>query len=164
MAIVRNILDLRANLPARAGLLGLDLGKATIGVAGSDPDLLLASPIETIARTKLAHDLDAVLAIYDARAAAAIVLGWPVNMDGSEGPRCQATRQFAHDLLRLREVPILLWDERWSTMAVERAMIRADVSRAKRAKAVDRLAAAHILQGALDALRAAARGSDIRGG
>lgn len=135
-------------------LLGLDLGTKTIGVAVADGAWMIATPVDTIRRKKLQPDLDALFALADARNAAGLVLGLPINMDGSEGPRCQATRAFARELLKRRDLPILLWDERLSTSAVERQMIEsADMSRKKRAEQVDRAAAAYILQGALDALR-----------
>ena len=157
MALFRNIQDLARALPAGTTLLGLDVGKKTIGLAGSDPTGTVATPLATIERTRLARDLARIEALARERGAGALVLGWPVNMDGTEGPRCQAVLALARDLEQALGLPILLWDERWSTQAVERAMIMGDLSRAKRAKAVDRLAAAYILQGALEALRAAPR-------
>ncbi len=147
-------------LPRDGRLVGLDLGKTTIGMAISDPGLSLASPIGTIRRTKFTPDAKALLRIMDERGAAGLVVGLPINMDGSEGPRCQSVRAFVADLARLRDLPVAFWDERLSTMAVERAMLAADLSRGKRAKAVDSAAAAWILQGALDALgHARARGA-----
>ncbi|SDG39929.1 Holliday junction resolvase RuvX [Roseospirillum parvum] len=151
------ILDALADLPAAAprgrSLMGLDLGTRTIGLAVSDPDWRIASPLDTIRRRRLAADLDALLAAMDSRQVGGLVLGWPVEMDGRPGKRCQATRQFARDLLTHREVPIALWDERLSTAAVERVMIAdMDLSRRRRAGKVDQSAAAWILQGALDAL------------
>ena len=153
---VLTLTDLAASLPRGARLVGLDLGTRTIGMAVSDPGRTLASPIGTIRRTKFTPDAKALLALMDERQATALVIGLPVNMDGSEGPRCQSVRAFASDLMRLRDLPIAFWDERLSTMAVERAMLSADVSRSKRAQAVDSAAAAWILQGALDALSRAA--------
>jgi putative Holliday junction resolvase len=139
-------------LPAR--LIGLDLGTKTIGVAVSDGGWAVATPVTTIRRVKLRPDLEALFRLYDERRAGGIVLGLPVNMDGTSGPRAQATRAFAHELLKHRDVPLLLWDERLSTSAVERQMIEAlDMSRRKRAAQVDQAAAAYILQGALDALK-----------
>jgi putative Holliday junction resolvase len=146
---------LKAALPKGARLLGLDLGSKTIGVAVSDGALLVASPVTTIRRGKFAADAAALLALADERGAAGLVIGLPVNMDGTEGPRCQSTRQFARNLSGVRDMPYAFWDERLSTAAVERAMIAADLARAKRAKAVDRMAAGYILQGALDFLRRA---------
>jgi len=138
--------------PARGALLGLDLGTKTIGVAVSDPDRRLATGVETIRRTAFTADAARLLAIAGARSAVGLVLGLPINMDGSEGPRAQSTRAFARNLARLTEMPIALWDERLSTAAVERELIAADVSRAKRAKVIDEHAAIFILQGALDRL------------
>jgi len=133
-------------------LLGLDLGTKTIGLALSDTRMRIASPFETIRRTRFAADLARLLAIVEAEGVGGLVLGLPVNMDGSEGPRCQSVRQIAANILLRIDLPIAFWDERMSTMAVERAMIEADLSRRKRAEAIDRAAAAYILQGALDAL------------
>ncbi|MGE5538887.1 MAG: Holliday junction resolvase RuvX [Gemmatimonas sp.] len=151
---LRNPADLAERLPVRAPLIGLDLGTKTIGVAATNPERTLASARETIRRTKLKADLERLLALVDAEGAIAIVLGLPLNMDGSEGPRCQAVRQFATDLLKLRDLDVVLWDERLSTVAVTRTMLDADVSRARRAEAVDKLAAAYILEGFIDWLKA----------
>ncbi|MGA0564908.1 Holliday junction resolvase RuvX [Ancylobacter sp. VNQ12] len=140
-------------LPPRGGLVGLDLGTKTIGVASSDPDRRLAAPVETIARKQFTPDARRILSLAGARGAVGFVLGLPVNMDGSEGPRAQASRAFARNLARLTELPIILWDERLSTAAVERDMIAMDMSRARRAEVVDQQAATFILQGALDRLR-----------
>jgi putative holliday junction resolvase len=133
-------------------LIGLDLGTKTIGVAVSDPDRRLATPVETIARKRFGDDAARLLALAGERRAAGFVIGLPINMDGSEGPRAQATRAFARNLAKLTERPIALWDERLSTAAVERALIEADVSRNKRKAVIDQHAAAYILQGALDRL------------
>jgi putative holliday junction resolvase len=143
-------------LPARGALLGLDLGTKTIGVAVSDPDRRLAAPVETIARKRFGEDAARLVALAGERRVAGFVLGLPINMDGSEGPRAQATRAFARNLARLTELPIALWDERLSTAAVERELIAADMSRQRRAEVIDQHAAVFILQGALDRL---ARGS-----
>ena len=143
---------LRAALPRNQRLLGLDVGEKTIGLALSDPALSVASPISTIRRTKFTADANALLKLAAERGVGGLVIGLPLNMDGSEGPRCQSVRQFAANLLKLKDLPILFWDERMSTMAVERAMIAHDVTRAKRDKVVDQAAAAFILQGALDAI------------
>ena len=132
-------------------LAGLDVGTRTIGVAICDAGWHFAGPLETIRRTKFTHDLEALRKILDREHTVGIVVGLPLNMDGSDSPRTQSVRAFAQNLAPL-DRPILLWDERWSTQAVERAMIEADVSRARRAEKVDALAAAHILQGAIDAL------------
>jgi putative Holliday junction resolvase len=139
-------------LPARGALIGLDLGTKTIGVATSDPDRRLATAVETIARKNFSADAARLLALAAERTAIGFVLGLPINMDGTEGPRAQSTRAFARNLARLTHVPIALWDERLSTAAVERELIAADVSRAKRAKVIDQHAALFILQGALDRL------------
>src|SRR5437763_6052840 len=139
-------------LPPRGALIGLDLGTKTIGVAASDPDRRLAAGVETIARKNFTTDARRLLALAAERKAAGFVLGLPLNMDGSEGPRAQSARAFARNLARLTELPIALWDERLSTAAVERALIAADVSRSRRAKAIDQHAAVFILQGALDRL------------
>ena len=139
-------------LPPRGALIGLDLGSKTIGVAASDPDRRVAAPVETIARQRFSLDAQRILDLAVERRAAGLVLGLPINMDGSEGPRAQATRAFARNLARLTELPIALWDERLSTAAVERALIAADASRVKRKNVIDQHAAAYILQGALDRL------------
>jgi len=144
--------DAAALLPDRGALLGLDLGSKTIGVAASDPDRRVAAPVETISRKRFALDAGRILALAAERRAAGLVLGLPINMDGSEGPRAQSTRAFARNLSRLTELPIALWDERLSTAAVERALIAADASRAARKSVIDQHAAAYILQGALDRL------------
>jgi putative Holliday junction resolvase len=141
-----------ALLPRRGTLIGLDLGTKTIGVASSDPDRRLATGVETIARTSFTADANRLLALATERKAAGLVLGLPINMDGSEGPRAQSTRAFARNLARLTELPIALWDERLSTAAVERDLIAADASRKQRAAVIDQHAAAFILQGALDRL------------
>jgi len=136
---------------AHGKLAGFDVGTKTVGVAICDAGWHFAGPLETIRRTKFMQDLAALRAIIIREHIVGLVIGLPLNMDGSDSPRTQSTRAFARNLSPL-ELPILLWDERWSTQAVERAMIDADVSRAKRAEKVDALAAAHILQGAIDAL------------
>ena len=152
-ASILTIADAAPLLPPRGGLIGLDLGTKTIGVASSDPERRLAAPVETIARKQFTPDAARILSLATARGAIGFVLGLPVNMDGSEGPRAQASRAFARNLARLTELPILLWDERLSTAAVERDMIAMDMSRARRAEVVDQQAATFILQGALDRLR-----------
>jgi putative pre-16S rRNA nuclease len=144
--------DIAPLLPVRGALIGLDLGTKTIGVAVSDPDRKLAAGVTTIARKIFTADANRVLALAAERHAAGYVLGLPVNMDGSEGPRAQSTRAFARNFAKLTELPIGLWDERLSTAAVERDLIAADISRARRAAVIDQHAAAFILQGALDRL------------
>ncbi|MGA2568011.1 MAG: Holliday junction resolvase RuvX [Pseudolabrys sp.] len=146
------LLDVAALLPARGSLIGLDLGTKTIGVASSDPDRKLAAGVETVARTNFTADARRLLALAAERNAIGFVLGLPINMDGSEGPRAQSTRAFARNFAKLTALPIALWDERLSTAAVERELIAADVSRKKRAAVIDQHAAAYILQGALDRL------------
>ena len=138
-------------LPSGGKLGGLDVGTKTIGLAICDSGWHFAGPVETVRRGKFAKDLATLHLFIDCEKIAGLVVGLPLNMDGTDSPRTQSVRAFARNLAPL-ELPILLWDERWSTQAVERAMISADVSRAKRAEKVDALAAAHILQGAIDAL------------
>ncbi|MBS9476600.1 Holliday junction resolvase RuvX [Ancylobacter radicis] len=152
-APILSIVDAAPLLPPRGGLIGLDLGTKTIGVASSDPDRRLAAGVETIARKQFTPDAQRILSLASARHAAGFVLGLPVNMDGSEGPRAQSSRAFARNLAKLTELPIVLWDERLSTAAVERDMLAMDMSRARRAEVVDQQAATFILQGALDRLR-----------
>ena len=144
--------------PTRRRLLGLDLGEKTIGLALSDRRLTVASPLETLKRQKFTQDAAALAALCTEREVGGLVLGLPVNMDGSEGPRCQSVRQFAANLVELAgfELPIAFWDERLSTVAIERLLVtEADLSRKRRSEVVDKMAAAYILQGALDALAAA---------
>jgi len=145
--------DALAAIPADRRLMGLDLGTKTIGVATSDRTRMIATPIETIARKKFTQDAERLLAIIQAENIGLIVLGLPVNMDGTEGPRCQSTRAFARNFAKLSTAQIVFWDERLSTAAVERMLIEADASRAKRDQVIDKLAAAWILQAALDSLR-----------
>jgi len=139
-------------LKAQGALAGLDLGTVTIGVAVSDGMRAVASPLETIKRKKFTLDANRLLDIIAARDIQGIVLGLPRNMDGSEGPRAQATRAFARNLERLTPLPITFWDERLSTVAAERALLEADTSRRRRAEVIDSVAAAYILQGLLDRL------------
>lgn len=152
MGVILPLAEAATMLPPRGSLLGLDLGDKTIGVASCDPDRRLATGVETVMRTRFTADAQRLLALAAERHATGFVLGLPVNMDGSEGARAQATRAFARNLAKLTELPIALWDERLSTAAVERELIAADVSRAKRAAVIDQHAAAFILQGALDRL------------
>ena len=146
------LVEIASLLPARGALIGLDLGTKTIGVAASDPDRRLAAGVTTVMRRAFTADANAVIALAAERRAAGYVLGLPINMDGSEGPRAQSTRAFARNFAKLTELPIGLWDERLSTAAVERGLIEADMSRARRAEVIDQHAAAFILQGALDRL------------
>ena len=152
MAIV-DISELPEVLPTSARLLGLDLGSKSIGLAISDSLFQIASPLETIHRRKFTVDATALKQVIDKRDIGGLILGLPRNMDGSEGPRCQSTRQFAANLLQKFDIPIAFWDERLSTVAVERILIdEADLSRQKRADVIDKMAASYILQGALDRL------------
>ena len=145
--------DIPATLARDQRLMGLDLGTKTIGLALSDVSRTIATPLSTVIRKKFTQDAEALLALVAKHDVGALVLGLPVSMDGSEGPRCQSVRSFAANLLKLREIPIALWDERWSTAAVTRTLLEADASRARRAELVDKLAAAYILQGAMDMLK-----------
>lgn len=142
-----------ATLPAHRGLIGLDLGDKTIGVALSDRLLSVATAQETIKRRKFGLDAARLLEIATEREACGLILGLPRNMDGSEGPRCQSTRAFARNLEKLTDLPITFWDERLSTVAAERALIEADMTRKRRSEVIDAVAASYILQGALDRLR-----------
>src|SRR3954447_1918200 len=151
-AIVADLVEAARHWPPRGALLGLDLGTKTIGVATSDADRRLATAVETIARKAFTADAQRVIELAGERRCAGFVLGLPLNMDGSEGPRAQSTRAFARNFSKLTELPIALWDERLSTAAVERELILADVSRKKRAAVIDQHAAIFILQGALDRL------------
>jgi putative Holliday junction resolvase len=151
-APVLPLIDAAALWPERGALIGLDLGTKTIGVASSDPDRRLAAGVETVRRKAFRADAARLLVIATERKAVGFVLGLPINMDGSEGPRAQSTRTFARNLAGLTTLPIGLWDERLSTAAVERGLIAMDVSRAKRAEVIDEHAAMFILQGALDRL------------
>ena len=141
-----------AALKPGAALMGLDLGTRTIGIAVSDTMRQVASPLETLRRTKFGVDAAALIARMDARRIGGLVLGLPRNMDGSEGPRAQSTRAFARNLAGLTVIPITFWDERLSTVAAERALLEADTSRTRRAEVIDHVAAAYILQGLLDRL------------
>ncbi len=149
------VIDLSA-LPAlltrNQRLIGVDLGTKTIGLALSDVNLSIATPLETIRRVKFTPDVQAMLALAEKHGVGAFVFGLPKNMDGSEGPRVQATRAFVRNMERLTALPVAFWDERLSTAAVTRTLLEADASRARRAELVDKMAAAYILQGALDRL------------
>lgn len=139
-------------LPARGRLLGVDLGTKTIGLAMTDVERRIASPLETLRRSKFTPNAAEILRIVEKFDIVAVVIGLPLNMDGSEGPRAQATRSFARNLAPLIKIPIVYWDERLSTVAVTRTLIEADASRARRGVLVDKLAASFILQGAIDRL------------
>ena len=154
MAIV-DITELRAAVPAGKRLLGLDLGSKTIGLAICDSGFTVASPLETLRRRKFTQDAIALEALIAERDVGGLILGLPRNMDGSEGPRAQSTRQFAANLLGRSDITITFWDERLSTVAVERVLIdEADLSRRKRGDVVDKMAASYILQGAIDLIAA----------
>jgi putative Holliday junction resolvase len=159
-ASILPLIEAAAHWPERGALVGLDLGTKTIGVAVSDPDRRLATGVETIQRKTFTVDAARLLAIASERRAEGFILGLPINMDGSEGPRAQSTRAFARNLAKLTDFAIGLWVERLSTVAVERELIGLDMSRAKRAKVIDEHAAIFILQGALDRLAAQRRSSE----
>jgi len=150
--ICTDIRDFRAELRPLAPLLGLDLGTKTIGVAISDRFLTVATPLLTVKRKKFGLDATRLLDLATERDVGGLVLGLPRNMDGSEGPRCQATRAFARNLSPLTDLPIFFWDERLSTVAAERALLEADTSRQRRTEVINHVAAGYILQGALDRL------------
>jgi len=154
--------DFLASLPQGRAICGLDLGDKTIGVAVSDLRRTVSTPIHVIRRSKFTEDAAALLAILSERNICGIILGLPLNMDGSEGPRVQSTRAFARNLIKLTDLPITFWDERLSTVAAERALLEADTSRKRRREVIDQVAAGYILQGALDRLAYMAR--DIAAG
>jgi putative holliday junction resolvase len=151
--IAADIAGFAAALPAVGAVMGLDFGEKTIGVAVSDRMRSVASPLETVRRAKFTLDAGRLMEIATAREIAGVVIGLPLNMDGTEGPRCQSTRAFARNLERLTPLPIGFWDERLSTVAAERALLEADTSRKRRGEVIDHVAAGVILQGALDRLR-----------
>lgn len=150
---VTTILDLKPLKTGKNRLLGIDLGDKTIGLCLSDITWSIATPMETIRRTRLQSDLEQLQKVLQGHQIAGIVIGLPINMNGSEGPQAQKVRQFVEKVLELADIPIILWDERLSTTAVTRTLLQADVSRQKRSQVVDKMAASFILQGALDALR-----------
>ena len=151
--LIGKLSELRAALAPGQRLMGLDVGSKTIGLALSDPGLMIASPYDTIRRVKFTEDARSLIATAHKEGVGGFVIGLPVNMDGTEGPRCQSVRQFQKNLEEKIDLPMLFWDERLSTAAVTRTLIEADRSRARRAELVDKMAAAYILQGALDAAR-----------
>lgn len=151
--IFDDIAEFAAALPPMRALIGLDLGEKTIGVAVSDGMLSVATPLETIRRTKFTQDAARLQEIIADRRIGGLILGLPRNMDGSEGPRCQSTRAFARNFDRLGDLPIGFWDERLSTVAAEKALLEADTTRKRRAEVIDHVAASYILQGVLDRLR-----------
>ena len=138
---------------AKTRLLGLDVGEKTVGLALSDISWTIATPMDTIRRTKFSKDIQKLQSIVAEHSVAALVIGLPINMNGTEGPRCQSTRQFATNIQEHIDIPICFWDERLSTTAVTRTLLEADVSRKKRAQVIDKMAASFILQGALDGLK-----------
>ena len=144
--------QLRDAVPAGSRVLGLDVGTKTIGLALSDTRLVIASPLETIRRRRFGDDMVALFALVERHGVGGLVIGLPLTMEGGNGPRTQSVRQFTRNLLALRDMPVALWDERLSTAAVTREMIAADMTRQRRAQIVDRVAAAYILQGCLDAI------------
>ena len=150
--ILNNPAALREAVPAGLRLLGLDVGTKTIGLALSDTRRVIASPLETIRRRRFRDDADRLFALVDAHGVGGLVIGLPLALTGADSPRTQSVRQFARNVLALRDLPVVLWDERMSTAAVTREMIAADLTRKRRAEIVDRVAAAYILQGCLDFL------------
>lgn len=150
---IASLFDLTHNFRPRQRLLGLDVGSKTIGLALSDFTLTIATPLETIRRTKFMADLETLKKIIATREVGGLIIGLPINMDGSEGPRCQSVRQFAANCAAGIDLPMAFWDERLSTAAVTRTLLEADTTRARRKEVVDKMAAAYILQGALDRLR-----------
>ena len=148
-----NLTELPEMLRKSQRLLSIDLGEKTIGLALSDPGRIIASPLVTLHRTRFSKDVETLRALMDEHGIGAIVIGLPLNMDGSEGPRCQSVRQFADNLLEKMDVPIAFWDERLSTVAVTRTLLEADMSRKRRGEVVDKMAAAYILQGVLDRMK-----------
>jgi putative Holliday junction resolvase len=150
--ILGNPAALRATMPAGARLIGLDVGTKTIGLALSDTRLVIASPLDTIRRRRFREDMEALFVTIDRQGVGGVVIGLPLDLAGGDTPRTQSVRAFARNLLALRDLPALLWDERLSTAAVTREMIAADMTRKRRAEIVDKVAAAYILQGCLDAM------------
>ncbi len=150
---IRNIRDLGETLPAGARLMGLDVGRKTVGLALSDPTRTVATALDTLRRGRFTDDAAILKGLIGEHRVSALVIGLPVSMDGTEGPMCQSVRQFAANLAEHVDIDMVFWDERLSSNAVDRAMLEADLSRAKRKAAKDKLAAAYILQGALDLLR-----------
>lgn len=150
---VKTLSELRDGLKRGQRLMGLDLGSKTIGLSLSDVTLTVASPLETIRRTKFSKDAERLLELAAQHEIGGFVVGLPVNMDGSEGPAAQSARAFVRNLEKLSPIPVAFWDERMSTVAVTRTLLEADASRARRAEVVDKMASAYILQGALERLR-----------
>ena len=147
---VLDLAELKTAFAPGRRLMGLDVGTKTIGLAISDTSLMVASPLETLKRGKFTKDAETLLELVDTHEVGGLVIGLPVNMDGTEGPKCQSIRHFGKNLMDRRDMAISFWDERWSTQAVTRTLLDADASRKRRGEVVDKLAAAYILQGALD--------------
>jgi putative Holliday junction resolvase len=152
VVILSNPSELRDSVPAGARLIGLDVGTKTIGLALSDTRRIIATPLETIRRRRFSEDMARLSALIDTHGVGGLVIGLPLTLAGTDGPRTQSTRQFTRNLLAIRDLPVVLWDERLSTAAVTREMIAADLTRKRRGAIVDRVAAAYILQGCLDFL------------
>ena len=152
-------MELRERLSPDECLIGLDVGDKTIGIAFSDPSCKIATPYETLRRSKLRNDMETLRRYIATHRAGGIVVGLPINMNGTEGPRCQSTRAFANNLLQAIALPLVFWDERLSTAAVTRILLEADLSRKRRGEVVDKLAATYILQGLLDSLTALQQGA-----
>jgi putative Holliday junction resolvase len=153
--LIENQEEFTRNLPKEARILGLDVGETTIGLALSDIGRIIATPFSTIERVKFAKDIEKLKNIINTQNIGGLVIGYPINMDGSQGPRAQSTRTFVANISKHIALPMLLWDERLSTMAVERMMVTADMSRKRRLELVDKLAASYMLQGYLDKVRSA---------
>lgn len=151
--MICDLIEITKFLDKRQRLMGLDVGTKTIGLALSDTTLTIATPMETIKRKKFTQDAEKIIKYMEEQNGGGFVIGLPINMDGSEGPKCQSIRQFSKNLEKLTDLAITFWDERWSTNAVTRTLIEADTSRAKRKEVVDKMAASYILQGALDRLK-----------
>ncbi|MHA1540247.1 MAG: Holliday junction resolvase RuvX [Alphaproteobacteria bacterium] len=145
-----NLNEVKKLLKPRQRLLGLDVGTKTIGLALSDTGLMIGSPHSTIARTKFTKDFEILEKIIEEMGVGGLIIGLPVNMDGTDGPKCQSVRSLGNNILEKRDMPIAFWDERLSTVAAEKAMLEGDMTRAKRQKRIDKIAATIILQGALD--------------
>lgn len=151
--LMESLKEFSAQIPSQGRLLGLDVGEKTIGLSLCDASRMIASPLDIIERVKLAKDLQELIRVVETHRVVGLIIGYPLNMDGTEGPKCQSVRQFARNIEPKIKLPMLRWDERMSTMAATRVMLEADLSRQRRGEIVDKLAASYILQGALDALK-----------
>jgi putative Holliday junction resolvase len=154
---VLDLAEMTAALARGRRLMGLDVGTKTIGIALSDTSLMVATSLMTMKRTKFTQDVEELFRLIDQHDVGGLIIGLPVNMDGTQGPKCQSVRHFGKNVMDRRDMAVSYWDERWSTQAVTRTLIDADVSRKRRGEVVDKLAASYILQGALEAVRARAR-------